>query len=171
MFERHDTCNRCGMCCGSETSPPATRDSPWQDDWPGSLRTWRVDVIQAEVPVVALAGFPPLGGPTAFAARVEGRTYRGIWVPDHGLCADAPPWGDPASFEEMCPFLMPRQPDDSYPCALVGTAFDHVFRTLCEQYPHEVIGRRETVEEWFVNHPGCSYYYVDPDTLERIPAL
>lgn len=147
-------CNRCGQCCGSPGSP--YRDSPWPDPWPEALRTWRVSTIEGNLPVVLLAGFPPLGGPRAFAVRVANRTYRGIWVEGHGLCADAPPWGDPSAFEEMCPFLMAQQPDGTYPCALVGTRWEYIWTAMCEGEP-PMEKTAEQVAQWQQRHPLCSY--------------
>lgn len=154
---RQGECNRCGQCCGAPGSPE--RDSPWPDTYPEAVRNWTIASIEKNCPIFKLVGHPSLGAPTAAAFRVANKTYRAIWKPGHGLCADAPPWGDDKSFEEMCPFLMPQQPDGTHPCALVGTQWEYIWEKMCKPSPPMEMSE-EDVKTWQRRHPKCSYEWV-----------
>ncbi len=155
MLRIQGSCNRCGQCCGAPGSP--NRDSPWPDNWPEVVKNWQIDVLGNTHPVFTVTGHPDLGGPRAFAVRIALRTYRGIWVPGHGLCADSPPYGDASSFEEMCPFLKSKRPDGSHPCALAGTQWDAQYQQCMDMGE---LWTEKSVAEWQANHPLCSYTWV-----------
>lgn len=156
MPTRYGECNSCGMCCGSPDAP--NRDSPWPDNWPEAVRTWQIDYLAETFPIFQTTGHPDLGGAGAGAVRIANKTYRWIWVPGHGLCADAPPWGDPSTYEEMCPVLGSEQPDGTYPCGVMGTAWEEIPTKLgCRTLPEEWDQR--SIDEWFTNHPKCGFWY------------
>lgn len=157
MYQIQGECNRCGQCCGAPGSP--NRDSPWPNNWPEAVRNWSISALQTHLPMFTVTGHPDLGGQRAFAARIGNKTYRGIWIPGHGLCADAAPFGDESAYEEQCPFLGAQQPDDSYPCGLVGTPFEAVHTIQCA--PMGEFWSDTSVEEWQTNHPLCSYEFVE----------
>jgi hypothetical protein len=150
------TCNRCGQCCGAPGSP--NRDSPWPDNWPEALARWDPATLGEGLPLFSLVRLPGQGGPRYFATRVGRTTYRGIWIPGHGLCRDNPPWGDEDTYEETCPFLGDQQPDGSYPCGLVDSAWEDIYNDFCAP-----MGQRWTeaqVTQWQADHPLCSYTWV-----------
>ena len=151
----YDPCGRCGQCCGAPGSP--NRDSPWPDNWPEAVASWQIDALADAQPIFTLSGHPDLGGQRAWAIRVGNKTYRGIWIPGHGLCADAPPYGDASAFEEMCPFLGNKLPNGSYPCGLAGTPFDAVYQQ-CMRVKTTGWTEQE-VEQWQADHPLCSYVF------------
>lgn len=159
LLARQGECCWCGQCCGSETSPPETRDSPWPDTWPSATRTWTIASLETHCPIHQLVGHPHIGGDVAGDRRVDSRTYRFIWVPRHGLCNDATPWGDAATFEEQCPFLKARQPDGTYPCAVLDDPeWSYIYHAMCSREWLPPLSMTEAqVARWQGRHPGCSY--------------
>lgn len=155
---RQGACNRCGQCCGAEGSP--YQNSPWPDCWPGAYSTWDLDYLQLKIPIFALSGSPAHGGASAGAILFNSMVYRWIWVPDHGLCKDEMPYGDPSAFSEECPFLMPDPGDGTRPCALVGTVAEPIWQQLCEPEP-TIEKTPEKVTQWQERHPLCSYTWVE----------
>jgi hypothetical protein len=122
------------------------------------VRTWTIEALGTHQPIFTLTGHPDLGGSRSWSVRIGNKTYRAIWIPGHGLCADEPPWGDATTFSEMCPFLAAQQPDGSYPCGLVGTSWEPIYTTTCA--PMGELWTESSVAEWQANHPLCSYYWV-----------
>jgi hypothetical protein len=154
MYRITGSCNRCGQCCGAPGSP--NQDSPWPNNWPEAVAGWRIDVLANVQPVFTITGHPALGGNTAFAVRVGNTTYRGIWVPGHGLCKDEPPYGDTSTFSETCPFLKNQLPDNSYPCGFEGTQYSAI-PVQCTRMGEYIDD--EGYNEWITNHPLCSYEF------------
>ena len=156
MLTRYGECTNCGMCCGSPDAP--NRDSPWADNWPEAVRTWRVDYLAETHPIFKITGHPALGGANSDSIRLGNKTQRWIWVHGHGLCADAAPYGDTTTYEEMCPFLGPRQPDGTYPCLARGTEWEEIPAKMgCRTLPLE--WDEASIEQWFRDHPACGFWY------------
>jgi hypothetical protein len=156
MMQIQGSCNRCGQCCGAPGSP--NRDSPWPNNWPEAVATWRISYLAETFPVFQLTGHPALGGEVARVVRINNKNYSLRWVPGHGLCKNTPPLNDPNTWEEQCPFLMDQLPDDSYPCALAGTQWNQQYVQCMDmgEYWDEA-----SVAEWQANHPLCSYTFVE----------
>lgn len=154
MYRISGSCNRCGQCCGAPGSP--NRDSPWPDRWPEALDSWAEEALQ-QIPILKHVLLPSKGGQPYWAVRLGGTTYRGIWIPGHGLCRDNPPWGDITTYEETCPFLGEQQPDGSYPCGLIGTMYEDVYYDFCSQMG--TYWQDFQVERWQEDHPLCSYTF------------
>jgi len=156
MPTRYGECTNCGMCCGSPDAP--NRDSPWPDNWPEAVRTWQIEYLANVYPIFKTTGHPTLGGANAGAVRLGNKTYRWIWIPGHGLCADAAPYGNASTYYEMCPLLGARQPDGTYPCGAMGTPFEEIPTKLgCRTLPLE--WDQKSIDEWFTNHPNCGFWY------------
>lgn len=148
------SCNNCGQCCGCPTAP--NRASAWPRNWPAAVRTWDPAVRASVYPVFVVTGHPGEGGPQAGVIRLGNRNYRWIWVPSAGLCADAPPWGDPASYEPQCPLLGPVQGDGTYPCAVIGTQWEAIATQIgCRWLPETM--EDEHWAQWIADHPACGY--------------
>jgi len=54
---------------------------------------------------------------------------------------------------------MPDPGDETRPCALVGTEHEHVWMITCKPFPPDEFTEKQ-VNEWFENHPRCSFEYV-----------
>lgn len=150
---RSGSCNLCGACCGAGGNP-----NPWPDAWREGYRTQDKANLN---PLVQIIGTPGHGDPIGYAVRIGNTTYRGVWVPGAGWCKDSPPWGNPDSYVEECPFLEDDPGDGTRPCALFGQPgpLGEFREAMCgdDKSPPPVMINVEWVQRWAADHPDCGY--------------
>lgn len=160
------SCNQCGQCCGGGGAPNPS--PPFPSTWPESVRNWQIAVLAESAPIFQVTGHPDLGGARAGAVRIGNKTFRWIWIPGRGLCADQPPWGDESAYLPQCPVLMPEQ-QGVWACGIAGTPWQVIRDRLgCRDWPeweHPEYGLGKWITEegwtqWMTDHPACSYTVV-----------
>jgi len=121
------------------------------------VRNWQIGVLSEAHPVFQITGHPDLGGSRYGAVRPIGSntTFRWIWIPGNGLCADSAPYGDENTYEPQCPFLTGPVAGE-YPCGIAGTAVEIIKTQMgCRWLPEFM--EDASWQQWITDHPLCSF--------------
>ena len=166
-FQRAETCNRCGECCGADTSP--NQESPWPKGMFMHHRNWQHIHWEAQFQYMNLFGIvagpdgKPVKGQDVGTVRFTGagpaRDYYYVWIDDRPL-KDTSPAHDGSSYSLECPFLADDPGDGSRPCGLVGEIDQIRIDTTC-WFEEPVIFSQAQKDQWEADHPSCSYTWVE----------
>jgi hypothetical protein len=134
------------------------------------MEDWDETVLPNRIKVV---GSPVHGDPIAYAAVIGGHQIHAIWVDEIGLVKDLPTYGDPATYEDECPFLL-----NDNTCALsdASPAVAEIFwiacrPELCAGYVAEDdYWLQKYADDWDTKHPSCTYTWLEVSSPSSSPS-
>lgn len=159
FYTRTGKCNLCGECCGYPRSTDSGQNNPFPNNWPESVANWQKEDIDKNVLICTLVGHPKFGRKRFGRIKIHDKFYYWIWIPDHGLCKDLPPYGDSTTFDQRCPFLSDKLEDGTVPCMIYGTKNHGIWQNYCSLTPPERFEDTKQIEQWEKNCPSCSFVF------------
>ena len=174
IYQRQGTCNWCGLCCGRAHPDTDVAENPWPENLSWNMRTW----ANWDDMLISWGYFQFVGAyPRDADGKVRPQYFTGNKRMPSGPYQNTrirwefdPGWHKPNSAE--CPCLMEYSgnPDQQYPCCLVGSEFDAIWQTLCNAQPPDELNDNQH-SHWIASYGeggvgpsggiGCVFTWVE----------
>ncbi len=169
-FIKQGTCDRCGQCCGADSSP--NQANPWPEGWLETHQKWTYDHFNSIWPYAILFGLVPDGSGNPIKQQEFGSTrisgggsptdHYWVWV-EGRPCKDISVAHDGSSYSLECPFLEPTagDPTNIRPCGLKDRSQEAARLQVCDPEGPDVFQTQANVDQWESDHPLCSHTWIE----------